>query len=117
MVLVLALASGCTSTHLVNTWRDPSFAGPIEFKKVLAVAVRPDDTTRRTAEDAMVRQIGPGRCVAGYQVVNEAARVDASDPAARPAPIETSLQLGYVWKAALIADLARGGGGGRTRSE
>ena len=78
MVLVLALASGCTSTHLVSTWRDPSFAGPIEFKKVLAVAVRPDDTTRRTAEDAMVRQIGPGRCVAGYQVVNEADRVDAS---------------------------------------
>ena len=50
-------------------------------------------------------------------VARRAGRVDASDPAARPAPIETSLQLGYVWKAALIADLARGGGGGRTRSE
>jgi hypothetical protein len=78
MIFVLAFAGGCTSTHIVNVWRNPNFAGPIEFKKILAVAIHPDGTTRRIAEDEMVRQIGPQRCVAGYQVLDEGDRADAT---------------------------------------
>ena len=79
MVLIATvLAAGCTSTQLVNTWRDPSFNGPIAFKKTLVVAIHPDGTLRRDAEDAMVRAIGPDRAVAAYQVMAETDRATAS---------------------------------------
>lgn len=44
-------------------------------------------------------------------VINRPRRSDTAGDAPRPQPqvtAETSLQLGYVWKAALIADMARG---------
>lgn len=40
-------------------------------------------------------------------VVRDMKTAAANADAAPPAPTETALQLGYVWKAALIADLAR----------
>ena len=53
----LGLASCSASTSLKNSWRDPSFTGPLEFNKVLVVMVTKDGATRRTVEDAVVKRI------------------------------------------------------------
>jgi hypothetical protein len=69
--VAIAIAGGCSSAHMQHTWRDPSFAGPIEFKKTVALALQPDGDVRRAAEDEMVKQMGPGRAVAGYTIVTD----------------------------------------------
>src|SRR3954469_15220902 len=53
---LMLLIGGCSSAKITNTWRDPKFAGPIQFKKTVALAIHPDTTVRRVAEDEMVRQ-------------------------------------------------------------
>jgi hypothetical protein len=62
---------GCSSAEIKNTWRNPDFAGPIQFKKVAAVAMHQDGTVRRVAEDEMVRQIGADRAVAAYTLLDD----------------------------------------------
>ena len=65
----LALAAaGCASTRIVSTWRDPAI-GPIQFHKVVGVALSQDATLRRIAEDAFVLAVGPTVGVAGYAVI------------------------------------------------
>jgi hypothetical protein len=65
----LALAvSACASTRIVSTWRDPAL-GPVQFRKVVGVALSQDATLRRLAEDAFVRAAGPDVAVAGYSVI------------------------------------------------
>jgi hypothetical protein len=66
-VAALALAA-CSSTRIVSTWRDPAL-GPIQFRKVVGVALSQDATLRRLAEDAFVRAVGPELGVAGYAVI------------------------------------------------
>ncbi len=83
VLFAACLIGGCTSTHLVSSWRDPSFSGPLEFKKILAIAIHPDAVTRRIAEDAMVEQIGSGRATPAYEVVSDADRSSASAVLAR----------------------------------
>ncbi len=53
--ITLALA-GCASTDLISTWKEPS-AGPIAFRKVLALAITKDESVRRTMEDTMVKRM------------------------------------------------------------
>jgi hypothetical protein len=71
-----AAGGGCasSSTKIVKTWRDPSFAGPIDFKRTLVVAVDPDHYARNTAEDTIVERIGPQRSVAAHNVLSDGER-------------------------------------------
>ena len=64
---------GCasSSTKVVKTWRDPSFTGPIDFKRTLVVAVDPDRYSRNAAEDTIVERIGPARSVAAHDLLTE----------------------------------------------
>jgi hypothetical protein len=57
-LLAFVLLAGCatSSTHLVNTWKDPSAPGT-RFKKVLTVCACEDDGTRRTVEDRLAAAI------------------------------------------------------------
>lgn len=52
--ITLLLAS-CASTDLLSTWKEPG-AGPLAFRKVIALAVTKDESMRRSMEDAMVKR-------------------------------------------------------------
>lgn len=58
----------CASTQITSTWRDPAI-GPIQFRKVVGIALSADGTLRRIAEDEFVRAVGPGVGIAGYAIV------------------------------------------------
>jgi hypothetical protein len=72
MVAVLAacIAAACASTKITSTWRDPAI-GPVQFRKVVGIALSRDTTLRRLAEDEFVRAVGPGTAIAGYAVVDD----------------------------------------------
>jgi len=63
IVASIGLASCSASTTLKNSWRDPSFTGPLDFNKVLVIMVTKDGSTRRTVEDAVVKRITARRHV------------------------------------------------------
>lgn len=70
---VAAGGGGCasSSTKIVKTWRDPSFTGPIDFKRTLVVAIDPDRYSRNAAEDTVVERIGANRAVAAHDLLAE----------------------------------------------
>lgn len=54
-LLLLGLVA-CASTRIETQWRDPALApGDLAFQKVVALAQVDDETTRRVAEDELVR--------------------------------------------------------------
>lgn len=59
-VLIVSLVglAGCASTSFVSTWQEP-LDGPIEFqgKRVAAVILSPDESTRRAAENSLSREL------------------------------------------------------------
>jgi hypothetical protein len=59
----LGLVSCGASTSMMNTWRDPTVTGPLQFQKVLVVMVSEDATTRRQVEDQIVKRIKTRRGV------------------------------------------------------
>jgi hypothetical protein len=63
-----ALAAACASTKLTSTWRDPAI-GPLQFRKVVGIALTADATLRRLAEDEFVRAVGATQGVAGYTLI------------------------------------------------
>ena len=51
LALALAVLVGCAAnTRMTSTWSDPTLAGPIDFKKVLVVAVSSSQEVRRQVE-------------------------------------------------------------------
>ena len=77
-------AGGCSrGTRVVDSWKAPDVAGPLHFKKILVVTVHPDVTTRKLAEDELVRQIGAARAVAGESVMPGDGRGDPKSLAAK----------------------------------
>ena len=69
LALVPALAAcSSTSTKLESSWREPN-AGPIQFEKVVVLAVLPEDSLRRSVEDAIARRVKGA--IPGYTVVSE----------------------------------------------
>src|ERR1700730_15443544 len=50
--LVVGLAGCYHSTHLANTWRDPT-AGPLHFQKTVVAFATTDESLRRTVEDRL----------------------------------------------------------------
>src|SRR5829696_6646158 len=73
---LMLVLNGCSSARVTNTWRDPGFAGPIQFKKTVALAIHSDNTVRRVAEDEVARQMGPQHGVAAYTFLDEDDRQD-----------------------------------------
>jgi hypothetical protein len=72
--LLLFAVTGCASTKIVDTWRDPEFQGPINFRRTLVVAMHPDPTLRKVAENTIVERIGRTRAIAGSQLLTEEER-------------------------------------------
>lgn len=69
VVCLSLISSGCaTSTRLERSWAAPE-VGSIQFEKILVMAIAPDDALRRSAEDAMLREIERAEAVASYQFV------------------------------------------------
>lgn len=69
-VLLLGVLAGCASTQITSTWRDPAI-GPVQFRKVVGIALSSDGTLRRIAEDEFVRAVGPAIGIAGYAIVSD----------------------------------------------
>ena len=74
LLIVTLSGTGCSSTKIVETWRDPDFQGPINFRRTLVVALHPDPTLRKVAEKTIVERIGPARAIAGSSFLTEEER-------------------------------------------
>jgi hypothetical protein len=108
-VLSIALAlvlTGCAGTKLVSQWRDPATT-QLKYAKVLAVMMTPETLTRRSAEDSLVRIIGPEKAVASYTIFpgdkapeQEAAKArllaDGFDGVVILRPVESRTEVQYV---------------------
>ena len=66
----LAMLAGCSpSTTFVNTWTAPD-AKPFAFKKMLVIALVPNEQMRRSAEDQIVGMIKKTTAVASYTFIS-----------------------------------------------
>jgi hypothetical protein len=69
-VIGLAMLAGCApSTTFVNTWTAPD-AKPFAFKKVLVIALVPNEQMRRSAEDQIVGLVKNTTAVASYSFLS-----------------------------------------------
>lgn len=78
-----AIAFGCASTSFVSSWQAP-VDGPIEFdsRRVAAVVVSADETTRRAGETALAREIskrGRAQGVPSYTIISGEAAKDKEE--------------------------------------
>ena len=78
LALMMFLMNGCSSAEVTNTWHNPEYSGPIKFNKVVAIAIHPEGTVRRVAEDEMARQIPGGKGIAGYTLITDEDREDVA---------------------------------------
>ncbi|NQT88925.1 hypothetical protein HQ560_19310 [bacterium] len=93
---LLALAvTGCNSTRLVGTWAAPD-AGPITFKKVLVVCISSSPVSRRSTEDALVKQISRAQATASYTLLSEDEVRDEKAVRAKMAGFDGALTLRVV---------------------
>jgi hypothetical protein len=65
---LIALLAGCSSTRVVDSWKDPSF-DPSQFQKTLVVFQHPDPGVRRMVEEEMARDIP--HAVPAYEVLSD----------------------------------------------
>lgn len=74
LCLVALSASGCSTTSFQSTWRNPN-ARPIKLagQKVVGLFMNNNPTLRRSAEDAMVRELGArgAQGVPAYTVLDD----------------------------------------------
>ena len=69
--VLAVLAMGCATTQIQSSWKDPS-ADAIHFQKVVVFALAKDPSTRRIAEDELVRGSTSGTMVASHTFVSDA---------------------------------------------
>jgi hypothetical protein len=67
---ILLLVASCASTSIVSEWKDPN-AATAHFGRVLVVAPSRDTAVRRSAEDELVRRLGPDRAAPSYTVLRD----------------------------------------------
>lgn len=86
LILSVGVLGGCASTSFVSTWQEP-LDGPIEFqgKRVAAVVVSPDESTRRAAENALSRELSRrgAQGVPSYTLIRSEAEVKDQESAKR----------------------------------
>jgi len=63
------LLTGCATTHIANSWKNPDFKQTIQFQKVVVMAVAKNETTRRVAEDELVKAARSGKAIASYKLL------------------------------------------------
>lgn len=65
--VALLLLAACSSTRIVNTWRDPSVTvNTAKINKFLVAALLRNETVRRQVEDQMASEV-PGKAVQSYK--------------------------------------------------
>jgi hypothetical protein len=80
-LFVLALLTGCSSTEIVKTWREPSATfKPDPANKILVLAMVKDETSRRIIEDELVKRLGPN-AVVSYNILTSDMLKGASEAA------------------------------------
>jgi hypothetical protein len=70
VTLVASLFVSCSSTRLVTKWQAESIQ-PLEFTKVLALALVPEEALRRVAEEDLCRQVTSVPCKPAYLAIPE----------------------------------------------
>jgi hypothetical protein len=92
----LAVSAACATTSYQSTWKAPD-AQPVVLsgQKVVAFVLTRNAASRRSAEDALVREIsaGGGQGIASYTLIPDAS---ASDEAKAKAQIEAAGATGVV---------------------
>jgi hypothetical protein len=69
LVVALAAAS-CSSTRLVTKWQSPT-AEPLQFTKIVALALAPDESLRRIAEEDLCDEVKAVPCKPAYLAIPE----------------------------------------------
>lgn len=80
LLVCLGIASGCSSTKLVDSWSDPNLVEkPLE--RILVLGVMRDDMQRRVYEDGFVKRLSKRGVVgiAGYTVMPNREDYDEKD--------------------------------------
>lgn len=68
---VALLCSTACSTMMLSTWKKPG-QGPLQFQKLAVIAPVKDAAMRRSIEDQLVTELGPGRATATYELLGGA---------------------------------------------
>ena len=71
LAVLLAIVSGCASTKLNTTWKEPS-AGALSFNKVVVVVLNSTPADRRAQEDQIAGFIKRATAVPSYTIVPDA---------------------------------------------
>jgi hypothetical protein len=66
----LLVGSGCNSTALKTTWKDPS-AGSLSFKNVVVVVLNSSPAERRAQEDTLAGWIKRARATPSYTLISD----------------------------------------------
>lgn len=79
LALTLALLlAGCASTQIVDSWTAPGLTpADLQFQHIVAIAVLPDLTNQRVAEDALAATAKQTRISPAYALLSAADRSDA----------------------------------------
>ncbi len=72
LTFALSLAGGCSSTKIVNEWREPDYIAP-RFKKVVVLGISKEAALRRSFEDEFAAQLRANgiQAVPSYQYLPE----------------------------------------------
>jgi len=57
LILLVLLVTGCSSTIVTGSWKDPNYSGQV--KKVYIIGIAKQETTRRLFEDEFRKQLAP----------------------------------------------------------
>jgi hypothetical protein len=76
-VLVALALTSCSSTKLVTKWQAPAVE-PLAFSKVLALALAPEESLRRVAEEDLCGQVKSVACKPAYLVIPESEMSDVA---------------------------------------
>jgi hypothetical protein len=57
LLALVALSSGCATTRVTETWRNPVLAQTPPPQNVLVVVISPTESSRRRFEDALVKEL------------------------------------------------------------
>jgi hypothetical protein len=71
LISALLFLAGCSSTQVVDSWKDPSVTEPVYFRRIAVIAITPDESVRRVVEDEVVSNIGKERSFPSYLVLDK----------------------------------------------
>lgn len=72
LIVTIALALGCSSTRIVDTWQAPHLtASDLKFEHVVAIAITQKSARRSMAEDSLARAATRTRVSPAYTLLND----------------------------------------------